>query len=59
MSEKIWTVRFKPPEAGVQPVNASTAEIADDYLVLLHGDGTLSALFLLSVVGSWSCEQAS
>jgi len=56
MTEKMYVIRFEPPESSTQRVVAATAEIVDDYLVLLHGDGTVSALFLADVVGGWSCE---
>jgi hypothetical protein len=59
MAENTYIVRFKPPETSVQPVKATTAEIVDGYLVLLHADGSLSALFAADVVESWSCDSNS
>jgi hypothetical protein len=49
---------FKPPETSVQPVKAASAEVADDYLVFMHADGTVSAIFHLDVVEGWSCDES-
>ena len=59
MSEKLYTVRFKPPESSVQPVQAATEEVADGYLLLLREDGSVAALFCLDYVESWSAEPIS
>jgi hypothetical protein len=54
LSDKLYVVRFKPPEISTQPVIASSVEIRDDHLILLDSKGELSALFLMEVVESWS-----
>jgi hypothetical protein len=59
MAEYTYIVRFQTPETSVQPVKAATAEIVEDYLVLPHEDGTVSALFAAKVVESWFCEPNS
>jgi hypothetical protein len=54
MRDTTYIVRFKLPETGTQPVIAATAEVADDYLVLLKANGELAAMFAIEVVESWS-----
>ena len=56
-TEKPYTICFKPPETSTQPVRAATAEIVDDYLVLLREDGTVAVFFLADVVENWSCKE--
>lgn len=48
---------IQAPETSVPPVKAASAEVADDYLVFLHEDGTVSAFFYLDVVEGWSCDE--
>ena len=54
MKDKTYIVRFKSPETSTQPVIAATAEVADDYLIMLTATGELAALFAMEVVESWS-----
>jgi hypothetical protein len=57
MTDKLYTVRFKPPETSVQPVKAARHEVSGDCLVLFDQNGNVAALFDLDVVESWSEEQ--
>jgi hypothetical protein len=50
MATKTFIVKFKPPELGLQSVQAATAEIHDEHLVLLDSNGRLAAFFLLDNV---------
>jgi hypothetical protein len=54
MKDKTYIVRFKPPETSTQPVIAATAEVADDYLILLKTNGELAGLFAMEAVESWA-----
>jgi hypothetical protein len=54
MAEKIYLIRFKPPNLETATVVAARAEIQGEHLVLLNSDGELAALFMLDVVESWS-----
>ena len=54
MTTKTYSVRFKPNGIESQIVVAATAEIYDEYLVLLDSTGKLAALFLMEIVESWS-----
>jgi hypothetical protein len=53
MNDRKYIVRFKPPETSTQTVVAATAEVEDNYLVLLMADGELAALFAMDVVENW------
>ncbi|MGD1069441.1 MAG: hypothetical protein ABSB15_04815 [Bryobacteraceae bacterium] len=59
MTEKVYRVRFKPPEKSTQPVIAAAAEVVDDYLVMLKAGGELAAMFAMDVVESWSEEDST
>ena len=54
MTDKTYMVRFKPPETSVQPLIAASAEVTDDYLVLLKANGEVAGLFAMESVESWS-----
>ena len=54
MTDKTYVVRFKTPELSTQPVNAASAEIQGDHVVLRDSQGKLVALFSMDIVESWS-----
>jgi hypothetical protein len=54
MTEKIYVIRFKDPQLGIQPVIAESAEIHGEHIALLNSKGKLAALFLTEVIESWS-----
>jgi hypothetical protein len=54
MYDKIYMLRFKPPEIPFRSVVAATAAIHGDHLVLLNSKGQLAALFVLEKVESWN-----
>jgi hypothetical protein len=56
MADKTYIVHFKRPETMVQPVQAITAEVVDDYLVFYNEAGELAAFFLLEIVESWAVK---
>ena len=52
MAERWYSVKLQN-EQEPETVRAASAEIADDYLILLKEDGTIAALFLREVVEHW------
>jgi hypothetical protein len=54
MPDKTYLLRLKPPIFSTHIVQAATAEIHGDHLVLLNSRGQLAALFVLDVVESWN-----
>ncbi len=53
MAESWFAVKLQNEEEP-ELVLAATAEVADEYLVLMKEDGTTAALFLRDVVEDWS-----
>jgi hypothetical protein len=54
MTDKVYLVRFKPPEVGTQLVVAERVQIHGEHVAFLNSKGELAALFLLEVVEGWS-----
>jgi hypothetical protein len=62
MTDKVYLVRFKPPEVGTQLVAAEPGrtwqsprvQIHGEHVAFLNSKGELAALFLLEVVEGWS-----
>jgi hypothetical protein len=54
MTDKIYLVRLKPREIGLQAVIAASAEFHGEHIALLNSKGKLAALFLMEMVESWS-----
>ena len=54
MPEQTFLIKFKRSELAFHTVIAAKAEIHGDHLVFLRSDGSLSALFLMDIVQSWS-----
>lgn len=52
MAERWYSVKLQS-EQEPETVLAASAEIVDDYLILLKEDGTMAALFLREVVERW------
>jgi hypothetical protein len=52
--EKLFVVRFVPPDMQPQSFTASAAEIHDEHLVLKNNQAKLVAMFLSEIVESWS-----
>ena len=52
-SEKIYTVKFKPPETSQERVTAATVEVDEECLIFTKSDGTLAAFFAIDCVDSW------
>jgi hypothetical protein len=54
MADKRFLVRFKLPQMIMQSVIAQTVQIQGDQLVFLDSKGTPVAMFVMTVVESWS-----
>jgi hypothetical protein len=54
MAAKRFLVRFKLPQMTMQPVIAESARIQGDQLVFLDSKRKQVAVFVLTVVESWS-----
>ena len=54
MADKLFIVRFKPPDLQPQSFRAERAEFQGEHLVLLTSTGALVAMFLSEIVESWS-----
>lgn len=53
MAERWFSVKLQN-EKEPETVLAASAEVVDDYLILLKEDGTTAALFLREIVERWS-----
>jgi hypothetical protein len=54
MTDKTMLVRFKRSEIGSKSFVAASAEWHGDNLVLLNSQGKLVAVFLATIVESWT-----
>jgi hypothetical protein len=54
MADRRFLVRVKQPEFSTQPVKAERADIQGEHLTFINSKGELAAMFLMSVVESWS-----
>jgi hypothetical protein len=54
MPDKTYLLQLKQPGFSTRIVQAATAEIHGDHLVLLNSRGQLAGLFVLDMVESWN-----
>jgi hypothetical protein len=54
MADKTYLLQLKPPVLSTLVINAATAEIQGEHLVLLNSRGQLAALLVLDSVKSWN-----
>jgi hypothetical protein len=54
MADRRFLVRFKLPQMILQSVIAQTVQIQGDHLVFLDSEGKPVAMFVMTVVESWS-----
>jgi hypothetical protein len=54
MPDKTYLLQLKQPGFSTRIVEAATAEIHGDHLILLNSRGQLAALFVLEMVESWN-----
>jgi hypothetical protein len=54
MPDKIYLVKFKRHQFGLQQVKASMVEIYNEHLIFCDSQGHLTGLFPLQIVQSWN-----